>query len=1123
MYTSEERVRRRYGRLVQRIAAGIGAALGIAICFTAMGEPCSIYAQERMITVAEAAQPQIVAAPSAASEEDEAEMSELSVNMTDPGDGYSSVLYDNTSGLPTAEANALAMTSDGFIWIGSYSGLIRYDGNNFERIDSTTGIASVVSLFVDSKDRLWIGTNDSGAAMMQKGSLRMYTKADGLMSSSIRSITEDDEGNIYIATTHGLAKVDNDLNLSLVDEPQINDEYIRSVKLGRDDIIYGVTVDSDIFTIKNGKLTGFYNGSKLGVEDVYSLLPDPDRSGYVYIGTKESGIYHLKLGDSFIERTNYDVRPLEYINAMAIVEDQLWALADNGVGIIEGDDFTLLDSLPINSSAECIMVDYQGNVWITSSKQGVMKIVANRFLNLYEKYGLSETVVNTTCIYNNKLYIGTKSEGLTVIDNKGSVLTSYPLKSAMTAENTDLGETDLIKLLAGCRIRSIIRDNDGRMWICTYSDNALLMLDGDKVVRYSQASGLPSDRVRTVSAKSDGSIMAACSGGMAVIRDGKVAEVYNESAGLSNTEILTVAEGFNGDMLLGTDGDGIYAINGSRMVRYGIEEGLKSEVVMRIKKDKSRDLYWIVTSNSIAYMDSTGAITTINEFPYSNNFDLYENSNGEMWILSSNGVYVVKVDELLANGEISPVFYGRENGLPCIATANSFSELTKDGNLYIACTTGVARVNIEDTFEDVENVRMSVPYIIVDGQRTYPNNEGTIVIPPNANKVTICGYVFTYSLINPQVTYYLEGVDKERTTVSSKDLTSVDYTNLKGGNYRFVMELKDNMGHSTRELVVPIYKEPAFYETPWFIVVCLSVFGFLIYRFVQKYVSKRTEALMKKDEENKTFVREMIQAFAKTIDMKDKYTRGHSSRVAEYTAMLAREMSYDDATVEKFYNIALLHDIGKIGVPPEVLNKPGKLTDKEFSIIKSHSALGYDVLKDISIMPELAIGAGEHHERPDGKGYPKGLKEEDISEVARIIAVADTFDAMYSDRPYRKRMNFDKAVSIIREVSGTQLSSNVVDAFLRLVEEGYFRHPDDVGGGTTEDIDNIHKKYEDDAKKKEEADREAAKLEAEKEDAPKEEGASKEDTAEESAEQKDREDNKETSEQRETKKPSEEA
>lgn len=985
---------------------------------------------------------------------------EISVDITARDDGYSAVLYDNTNGLPTAEANAIESTRDGFIWIGSYSGLIRYDGNTFERIDSTTGIASVVSLYADSKDRLWIGTNDSGVALMEKGSLKMFTKADGLMSSSIRSITEDEEGNIYIATTHGLAKVDPALKLSLVDEPQINDEYIRSLKRGENDIIYGVTADGDIFTMKGGKLTAFYNGTRLGIEDVYSIFPDPADHGLVYIGTKGSGIYHINLGKGSVGSKPIDVFPLQYINSMEYAGDMLWILADNGLGVIKDGRFLRIEHLPMNSSVECMITDYQGNMWMTSSKQGVMKIVPNRFANIFDRYGLDETVVNTTCVYNNCLMIGTKSQGLTVIGATGKVLNEYPVIEAVSADGEEIPGNDLIKMLEGCRIRSIIKDSKDRLWISTYSDNALLMFKKGKVIRFDEKNGMPSDRVRTVCELSDGSVMAACSGGMAVIRDNKVATVYDEAAGLSNTEILTVAEGVDGEMLLGTDGDGIYAISDNKTVRYGIEAGLSSEVIMRIRKDKYRDIYWIVTSNSIAYMDKDHRITTIHEFPYSNNFDLYENSKGEMWILSSNGVYVVSVDEMLANGTLNPVFFGRDNGLPCIATANSFSALTEDGDLYIAGTTGVAKVNIEDTYDDVNDVKMSVPYVAADGVRIYPNREGTIVLPPSTHKLTIYDYVFTYSLMNPLIAYYLEGVDKEPVIVNRKDLKPADYNDLRGGNYRFVMELRDSMGKGSRELAVPIYKEPAFYERPWFIITMICILGFLIYWLVQKYVKKRTAALLKKDEENRTFVREMIEAFAKTIDMKDKYTRGHSTRVAEYTAMLARELGYDDETVEKYYNIALLHDIGKIGVPPEVLNKPGKLTDQEFGIIKSHSALGFNVLKDISIMPELAIGAGEHHERPDGKGYPKGLKGDEIARVAQIIGVADTFDAMYSDRPYRKRMNFDKAVSIISEVSGTQLTPDVVDAFLRLVERGEFRHPDDVGGGTTEDIDNIHKKQD---------------------------------------------------------------
>ena len=140
-----------------------------------------------------------------------------------------------------------------------------------------------------------------------------------------------------------------------------------------------------------------------------------------------------------------------------------------------------------------------------------------------------------------------------------------------------------------------------------------------------------------------------------------------------------------------------------------------------------------------------------------------------------------------------------------------------------------------------------------------------------------------------------------------------------------------------------------------------------------------------------------------------------------------------------------------------MLNKPGKLTDEEYEIIKSHTVKGYDALKNISIMPELAVGAQAHHERPDGKGYPNRLKGEEIPRVAQVIAVADCFDAMYFNRPYRSRMSFEKAVAIIREVSGTQLTEDVVDAFLRLVDRGEFRDPEDDGSGSTRSIDNIRK------------------------------------------------------------------
>ena len=990
-------------------------------------------------------------------------------------EGYAAFLYDNTTGLPTSEANAIAETSDGFIWIGSYGGLIRYDGNTFERYRATSGIASVVSLFVDRSDRLWIGTNDNGAAVMDRyGNVTTYGKHDGLPSASVRSFAEGPNGEIYIATTQGIAFVDRDGNFSVIDDSVIRFEYVRRLETSSDGTVYGLTMNGDVFTLVNGALGKYHSAEDIGIEDIHAMATDPENPGYLYLGTKGNKVWYGNFTDGFPKTQRINVDPLEYINFIKCDGDKIWICANNGVCVYRNEKIEPLENVPMNSNVEGVMEDYQGNLWFASSRQGVMKIVPNQFTNVFDQHNMEETVVNTTCFYDDMLFIGTDS-GLKVLSSEGEVK-SISINNAATAAGEHLGYLELISMLDGVRIRSIIKDSEDRLWISTYGDLALVRFDHGEVKTFGMDDGIPSKRVRTVCECSDGSYLAACTGGLVVIRDDKVEKVYDTASGISNTEVLTVSEGTDGDMLVGTDGDGIYIVGPSGTTHLDTSNGLWSDVIMRIKKDNKNDVYWVVTSNSIAYMTLDYKIHTIENFPFSNNFDLYGNSLGEIWVLSSNGIYVENASDLIANGDVQPVFYGIDNGLPVITTSNSYSCVTDEGILYIAGSTGVAKVNIEKQFETVDNIKMTIPYIDADGVKVYPDDNGVITIPHEVKKITVYPHVCTYTLMNPTVSYYLQGFDSEAITHHRSELTAIDYTNLKGGTYTFKMTISDAMGHGNNEYYMTIVKQKAVYEYFWFTAGVALLFLMLIALLVFLYVRKKTRNLLKKQEENKLLIREIVEAFAKTIDLRDKYTNGHSKRVAEYTMMLARELGYDEETVEKYYNIALLHDIGKIGVPGEVLNKAGKLNDDEYQTIKSHTLLGYNVLKDISIMPELSVGAEAHHERPDGKGYPNGLKGDEIPRVAQIIGVADAFDAMYSNRPYRKRMNFEKVVSIIRDASGTQLTEDVVDAFLRIVDRGGFRAPDDIGGGSTEDIDNIHKRFEKEEKEeKEKASHEAPK------------------------------------------------
>ena len=962
---------------------------------------------------------------------------ETKVDPVHSSDGYSAVLYDNNSGLPTSEANAIAQTEEGFIWVGSYGGLIRYDGNSFVNLSTDAGISSVVSLFVDSSNRLWIGTNDSGVSVMSRGKFRRFNRNDGLRSLSVRTICEDKEGNILLGTTEGIVYIDKHMSLHKIEGEQIAEKSIRKLKLSNDGTVYGITLDGCIFTVKDQKLVDFYSESDLtGIKDARAFLPDEQNPGYIYIGDSVSTIYYGSFIDGkFSLSRRFLTGALTCINEIENYNGYMWACTDKGIGYFTDYDFTPIEDVPMTSSVETMMLDHNRNLWYASSQQGVMKVVPNQFTDIFNKYKIPAGVVYSTCVSDDSLYIGTKNEGLIVI-KAGKVLDSLPVK-----DGDD--DKDLIKMLAEVKIRSIDKDSKGNLWFSTFSDYGLICYKDGKITKIRESEGLPSDRVRTVFERSDGALMVCCTGGLAILQNGKVTRVYNEKDGITNTEILSASQMENGDMVIGTDGGGIYVITDSGILTVNVDKGLSSDVVMRVKKDLKRNIIWVVTSNSIGYLNSDYDPTTIKSFPYLNNFDLYQNKNDEMWVLSSNGIYVAKTEDVLKEKQFRYQYYGIHNGLPCISTSNSYSALTEDGFLYMSCTSGVIRVNVDKNVENINTYKATVPFVEADGILIYPNDDGSFTINASTHKLTVYSYVFNYSLINPDVTYQLVGFDQSSVTVARSNLQPVDYTNLKGGKYYFKMHITDPHSGLSHEISVPIVKEQLLHERLWFNVILILLVGAVLYLLVKIYIDRRTKKLVAKNNEQKKLIREVVEAFARVIDMKDKYTRGHSIRVAHYTAMLAKEMGRDEDTCEKYYNIALLHDIGKIGIPEEVLNKPGKLNDEEFATIKSHSALGFDTLKDISIMPELAIGAGAHHERPDGKGYPNGLKHEEIPDVARIIAVADTFDAMYSNRPYRNRMPFSKAFGIIKEVSGTQLDSEVVDAFIRLVDKGFFRAPDD--------------------------------------------------------------------------------
>ncbi len=779
---------------------------------------------------------------------------------------WSAVIYDSSNGLMCSEATDIAESSDGFLWIGTYSGLIRYDGNTFERIDpSKCGITSVKSLYTDSKGRLWIGTNGAGIFLKRQERYMFFDGLAGLSYASVRDIVEDSLGNIYVATTSGLYVIDKDLHPTVTGNPRLDTAFILDLEVDPNGLIYGLTNAGDIFTIKNGRMISFLASEDNPIPSITSIYPDPENSGYIYLGSSSEGFFHASLLERLNHAEQIDVSPLVEIQDIRYVDDRLWILARNGSGAVFDGEFHHLSNVPMVSSLGHVIKDYEGNLWFTSTRQGVMKIVHNRFYDLSNASGLPLLMVNSTCRYEDGLLIGTDT-GLYAVRDDKHIIDEIPLTSARTADGEPYEASDLLKFLEGTRIRSVIRDSRDRIWISTWRSTGLLRYDHGDLTIFRPEDGLVSDRVRNICECKDGRIAVSCTGGISIIDGDTVVRSYTEADGIQNSEVLNVTRGFNNDLIIGTDGGGMCVISDRGVQSITAKTGLTSEVIMRIKYDEKRNICWFVSGDGIGYLDEEYQVHHLGQFPYSNNFDLVENDQGDLWVFSSDGIYVVKTDKLINFEEFGYKHYDLDSGLPCISTANSYSELTEDGTLYISGTTGVIRTNINTNYNDaILDLRVNVPFLEADGQLVYPDENNCFTIDSSVKRLTIYCYVFNFSLINPTIFYKLTGFDNDFTYVSRRDLTPITYTNLRGGDYEFAVGITDYVDDQINAELYTITKNKAFYEEAWFyvlsvlLVIAMFVMGIT---FNTRYITAKLEKKHREEAEKERIATELNMAAA---------------------------------------------------------------------------------------------------------------------------------------------------------------------------------------------------------------------------------------------------------------------
>ena len=942
-------------------------------------------------------------------------------------DSYVQIKYSNEDGLLSGEANDIEQTKDGKLWIGTYAGLFKYDGARFTLMNNISSINNVNCLYADEEGRLWVGTNDDGISLLiNEHVMNVIEENDGLLSNSVKCIVCDSNGNYYIGTPNGISLVSLSGGVKITKNIEQLGNII-SLSADKNGNVAAVSETGELYWMKDGEIVA--PPIDLSVEYRAVKFTEDNR---LLIGSTTNEICILDMSDTnpkCIKTIN--IPGIESINSFYITEKkEIFVCSDSGVAeIYEDYDYKRLKLNNFSNSIDNMLVDYQGNLWFSSSRLGLLKMCESPFIELFSEIGETQ-VVNSTQKWNGLLFCGTDT-GLVIMDEE----------KILKVEN------ELTELLKNIRVRCIKVDGNDNLWLATMGMGVYKIrrsTEGKYEIKtFDEADGLPGMRFRNINISEDGSVVAAGDSGVAVIRDDVVEAVFTSKEGLEDEKTLCTLE-HNGFYYFGSDSGGISKVKGDKLIKhFDKKDGLSSNVILRMVYDSYTNGIFIVTSNGLCYMSPEGEIKKLDNFPYSNNYDMICEPDGSCWILSSAGIYVANTSELLENTKREYVLIDSKKGFRSSLTANSW--LCRENDIiYLCCDSGVVKIDRSSYDMYSKYYRMILTSVEVDGVKHEINRTDTLKLTSKASKIVFEPEVLNYSMNDPYVSYMLEGYDENPTMCLLSELGKITYVDLNPGKYVFKIFILDGIdGKAVEAASYAFEKEIEMYQNWWFNIYIILIASLVLIWITWFITRTQTQKTLLKQKYELEYAKKQIEmgnetilSIARTVDAKDSNTSEHSFRVSEYSVAIARKLGYSDKKCENLRQMALLHDIGKIGIPDAILNKPAKLTDEEYEIMKSHVIRGGEILKDFSVIDNVNVGALYHHEKYDGSGYCLGLKGEEIPIEARIIGIADAFDAMTANRVYRKKLDINYVISELKRCRGTQFDPKLVDIMLSLIDDG---------------------------------------------------------------------------------------
>lgn len=943
--------------------------------------------------------------------------------------------------LEVSGAEALCQTDDGYVWIAQYSGLTRYDSKDFFTYKSFTengkdySILNVRAL-ASKGNSLYIATSEN--IFFYDNNQFTYLN---ITAGSIKDIILDDTNDLLYVSSYDLGGTIYDIkNKTSSRIPNVNDVTVNDIALDvkRDNYYY--QLDAGVYD-KNGKEIYLYPK----ILEIYSF------DDILYMG-QDNGLirrYNMANG-TFLD----DIVIPDQINKMLYSDvDKILFVAceKNGLYCINLADETpvvsLAGDLENKNQLVDLMIDYEGNLWIAShfiGASGVSIITKNALTELlyddviWKGLGEDERGIYSLEKYGNILYICSAKHIYLYDLTTGKILPDNAIMEAIIAytdiyspRDVEVFDNKIYFAVNGVGVVEYNPTNEEvKIYDATYVSAHIDKKVGDvDIALVSSARSLRAyngylaigfgrglfkfDGTNFSAMYAPGNVLyfqTSNEGKMIFARTQGLFEVDDEFT--AATEIPTIKTTTGNRLKFLVDGNYIYYTLNSRLFRL---EKVDNEYV----------------SKEIIVPYVKGSLVELSKIEYKNKNNVVTN---KYVIASQTQIYIT--DSLDVDQLEEYEFYDGTNGLKPIAANTSGYYDNEQQQYYFQTTNGIFSYDFNETRATTTPVKIGISSIALDGVENHGN---LININKNTYRVTINLSLFGFKPHKGYTVYYkMDGIDGYYHAINSDD-RNINYTNIPGGDYKFHAYAVDEFGQKSNEINIELIKEKHIYEEVWFWVI-VGILGLsLVVGLAFLYTRIKTRKALRKQLEYKNITVESIQAIARTIDAKDEYTNGHSTRVGYYSKLIAENLGMSQDDVDNIYYIALLHDIGKIAIPDKILNKPGRLTDEEFAVMKSHTTRGAKILKGISTIPHIVEGAKYHHEKYDGTGYPEGLKGENIPYVARIICCADCFDAMASKRVYKESFSLETIVNEFKRCSGSQFDPEIAKVVIDMIEKGILK------------------------------------------------------------------------------------